>query len=169
MSLNGNAKRIKPVKFPAFDAAVYEWFLAYQDRIVMTDEVITTKAKTFRTVFQISDNEIVLDGGWLYKFNNRYNIRSLRLSGEAASRDKPAVLSFLQNIDDKLEGFDAEFVFSLDETGLYYRMQPSRTNANKKIEGHKTAKDRLTLVLCCNMTSTFKLPLYMVVMKIPAV
>ncbi|KAL0243387.1 hypothetical protein GEMRC1_005948 [Eukaryota sp. GEM-RC1] len=41
-------------------------------------------------------------------------------------------------------------------------MQPSRTNVNKKIEGHKTAKDRLTLVLCCNITGTLKLSLYIV-------
>ncbi|KAL0244486.1 hypothetical protein GEMRC1_008570 [Eukaryota sp. GEM-RC1] len=90
-SSSGVRKRIRPVKFPAFDASLYEWFMTFQDRIV-TDAVILDKATTFRISFNISDEELKLTNGWLEKFKKRYNIQSLRISGEAASADKTGVL-----------------------------------------------------------------------------
>ena len=50
----------------------------------------------------------------------------------------------------------------MDEAALFYKMLPSFTYflpSEKNPHGTKQQKDRVTVILCCNMTGTHKLPL----------
>jgi hypothetical protein len=49
-------------------------------------------------------------------------------------------------------------VYNMDETGLFYRMAPSRTIAQRQIEGSKKDKTRITVALTSNTTGDDKLP-----------
>ena len=58
-----------------------------------------------------------------------------------------------------------EQLYNCDETGLCYRMLPSRTLASrseKEASGMKNQKDRVTLMACCNTTGTHILPLMLI-------
>lgn len=66
---------------------------------------------------------------------------------------------------DKLDKYQLENIFNMDETGLLYRALPTRTYVSRSegdrqnIRGTKAlkAKDRATLVLCTNVTGTCKI------------
>lgn len=55
--------------------------------------------------------------------------------------------------------YEPRNVFNADETGLYWRAIPDGTLSFKKTEaaGMKMPKDRVTLLLACNMDGTEKL------------
>ena len=58
-----------------------------------------------------------------------------------------------------LDGFDENDVFNTDETGLFYRATPDRSLVLSKEEckdGRKS-KERLTVLLCSNLTETEQL------------
>ena len=52
-------------------------------------------------------------------------------------------------------------VFNADETGLYWRLLPDKTHAfrGEVCTGTKRPKDRVTVLVCANMTGTEKCPL----------
>ena len=76
---------------------------------------------------------------------NRHGIRGLRLQGEKLSADTTL-----------------EQIYNCDETGLYYRMLPTRTLAaktEKNASGMKKQKERVTLMACSNGSGSHKLSL----------
>ena len=46
----------------------------------------------------------------------------------------------------------------MDETGLFYRLEPDRTLATKWLSGRKKNKERLSVALCANANGSHKLP-----------
>ncbi|KAL0239463.1 hypothetical protein GEMRC1_009571 [Eukaryota sp. GEM-RC1] len=121
-----------------------------------------TKAALFRNQCSVTEDQLKVGRGWLKSFKKRCNITSKKSSGEVVSANKTAAKEFLESIDEVIGDYDGDYIFNLDETGLFFRMQPDRSNSTKKLDGRKSIKDRVTLVLCCNMTGTAKLPLYFI-------
>ena len=60
-----------------------------------------------------------------------------------------------------LQRIDPSDVFNADETGTYRRLMPNKTHAvsGETCTGGKKSKERITLLVCANMTGTEKLPL----------
>jgi hypothetical protein len=87
--------------------------------------------------------------GWFEKFKKCAYHHSLRLSGEAAS----IFLDELQKIVIK-GAYSPKQIFSVDETGLFWKLMPSCTfisEEENKVPGHKVSKDHLTLLLGRNV------------------
>ena len=59
-------------------------------------------------------------------------------------------------VNDLLEVYDAEDVYNLDETGLFYRLGPNSTLGSGSIYGLKQSKERISIALCCNASGTDK-------------
>ncbi len=101
--------------------------------------------------------------GWLWRWQKRHGITKHKIVGEKRSADKDSAAQFpprlLEFLADK-ELVD-EQVYNADESGLFYRMLPNSTLAQKnditKSEGYKLAKDRVTLLFCVNKTGTHKM------------
>lgn len=56
-------------------------------------------------------------------------------------------------------------IFNADETGLNYKMLPSKTSAAKadrEAPGAKKSKERVTVLTCANVSGSFKLPLLVI-------
>ena len=50
----------------------------------------------------------------------------------------------------------------MDETGIFYNMLPNFSyclESETETHGIKQSKDRVTAILCCNLTGTHKLPI----------
>ena len=45
----------------------------------------------------------------------------------------------------------------MDETGLFYRLEPDQTLATHRLAGRKKDKERLTIALCANADGSHKL------------
>ena len=48
-------------------------------------------------------------------------------------------------------------IFNIDETGLFWKLQPDRSLATKQTSGGKKSKDRITIALCANGDGSEKL------------
>ena len=86
------------------------------------------------------------------------------MQGEKVSADTTKVEPFKKELQELLEreALTLEQLYNCDETGLCYRMLPSKTLASrseKEASGMKNQKDRVTLMACCNATGTHRLPL----------
>lgn len=80
---------------------------------------------------------------------------------EAASTDEEGAEKFKVEFAELMEeeGCLPQLMSSVDETGLSWKM-PRRTYITKDeitLPGHKSVKDRLTLLLGCNASGDFKL------------
>jgi len=100
--------------------------------------------------------------GWFEKFKKRSGIHGVVRHGEAVSANQKATEEFVQDFSDyvKGNGFIPQHVFNCDETGLFWKKMPRRTNITKEekaLLGHKPMKDRLTLLLCGNASGDFKI------------
>ncbi|CAF1991471.1 unnamed protein product [Rotaria magnacalcarata] len=97
--------------------------------------------------------------GWLEKFRNRHTISFRTINGESASVDDSTVEEWTQRLSTILDGFNENDVFNAAETGLFYRATPDRSLVLSKEECKcgKKSKERLTVLLCSNLTGTEKL------------
>lgn len=65
----------------------------------------------------------------------------------------------------KDSGYSYDQIYNCDETGLNYKMLPSKTLASrqeKSSPGHKRSKERLTVMACSNAFGKHKLPLMVI-------
>ena len=60
-------------------------------------------------------------------------------------------------IKDLIEEYDPVDVFNMDETGLFYRMEPNQSLATHQLSSKKQHKERLTIALTSNMDGNIKL------------
>ncbi|KAM3304556.1 hypothetical protein P3S67_011422 [Capsicum chacoense] len=95
-------------------------------------------------------------------FKSSHGIKQYRRFGESGSVNMEAMESNLQSIREKLDQFAKKDVFNMDETGLFFRLQPDHSLATKQLEGKKQDKERLTVVICCNEDGSEKIPLWII-------
>ncbi|MBA0653495.1 hypothetical protein Goklo_020665 [Gossypium klotzschianum] len=60
--------------------------------------------------------------GWLERFKARHEIKSYRRFGESDSVVMETIEDALPQIRAKLENFDWEDIYNMDETDLFYRL-----------------------------------------------
>ena len=150
------------------DRALYLWFV--QQRSIgmpISGPILCEKAKQFNEQLHVQEATtppFTVSSGWLWCFCNRHGIRGLRLQGEKLSADTEAPEPFKKQLQDIMEreGLTLEQVYNCDETGVYYRMLPTKTLAaktEKHPSGMKKQKERVMLMGCSNATGSHKLPL----------
>ncbi|XP_050712598.1 tigger transposable element-derived protein 7-like [Eriocheir sinensis] len=110
----------------------------------------------------VSRAELMCSEGWLWRFKRRHGIVKRAVSGEVLSADEAAVPPFVNRLrelreDENLHEFQ---IYNADETGLFWRTLPRSTQASKdltSVPGHKTVKDRLSILVCANADGSHKL------------
>src|SRR2546421_6192236 len=100
--------------------------------------------------------------GWLQKFKKRNGIRQEKLDGEEASADHNAIAECLPLLQDKCSRYSPDRIYNMDETGLFYRLEPDRTLATRRLAGRKKNKERLSIALCANADRYHKLNLLII-------
>eukprot|EP00058_Branchiostoma_floridae_P025528 XP_002611018.1 hypothetical protein BRAFLDRAFT_233515 [Branchiostoma floridae] len=96
--------------------------------------------------------------GWLESFKNRHNIT-------IGSKGVGVVQNWADKIADIMTSYSAEDIYSMEETGLFFRGTTS-SQVTALLEGDhsyfsraKQAQDSLTIVLCANMAGEKEKPL----------
>ncbi|XP_039298512.1 tigger transposable element-derived protein 6-like [Nilaparvata lugens] len=97
--------------------------------------------------------------GWLSNFKNRHSITFKKICGESASVDSTVCNEWTDKLKELLNGYEPKDIFNTDETGLSYKCLPDRTLTfrNEKWHGGKHSKERITVLLACNMDGSQKL------------
>ena len=144
------------------DAALFQWFTAARAQSVpISGEVL--KAKAEELALQLDSTEPWnCSDGWLSRWKNRHNITYKTVSGENAAVDQEICDDWKKTIlEPLLDRYNPNDIFNADETGLFWRLLPDKTHAvrGETCSGGKKSKERITLLVCANMSGTEKLPL----------
>ena len=118
-----------------------------------------------RELSRTQGREFTLTDGWLSCWKVRNNIIFKKEQGEKADADVGAATTWKEDVLTSITtNFHADDIFNADETGLYYRGYPEKGHCVKgsSLSGGKKAKDRITVLLCANMSGTEKYPLLVV-------
>nr|XP_020660653.1 tigger transposable element-derived protein 1-like [Pogona vitticeps] len=129
--------------------------------VTVDNNVLCRKALTLYEDFSKGSPEtndskpFIASRGWLHRFRNRFGLRSVKLTEEAAPAEDDAVATFPEELKELIEekGYHPKQVFSCNETGLFWKKMPERTyiqKCAKQAPGCQLWKDRLTLILCGN-------------------
>ena len=125
--------------------------------------ILMERAKMFAEEFGHKD--WAPSQGWFHRFCKRYIVKSKKLFGEAAAADTEAKEKWLnEEWPEICERFRADNIFKADETALYFRMLSDKTLAfsDDKGAGGKKNKERVSILLCCNMSGSDKLKPFMI-------
>ena len=154
---NLNVKKNRKPKFPHLESALFEWVLRYENVATITDGILLEKAKQFGQKMNIQDHNFTYSSCWLGRFKARYNISLRNKEGESESADLTLINSELPRLKEKIKKYDLNDVFNFDETALFYRLEPDKTLASRRVQGKKKNKERITIGLCTNATGKTKL------------
>ena len=158
---------VRDVHFGELDRACYLWFVQQRTKgAPVSGPLIQEKSlQLFPQLYpHLESDSFKASSGWLQKFCNRHAIKAVTLQGESLSADVSAVEPFrlqLQFIM-RAEGYTSNQVFNADETGIYWRMIPSKSlvlHEETNAKNFQLSKDRVTLLACANASGTCRLPL----------
>lgn len=142
---------------------LYKWFeLQRSKNCPISAEIIKAKARAiFNEMNPTNENTFVASNGWFDNFKRRFGIRILTISGEKLSADLTHITPFIHRLlGQMLEmNISENKLYNADESGLYFRMLPTKTYAiatEKSAPGRKTPKERITFMLTANADGSHK-------------
>ena len=143
-------------RYGQLEEALRLWFGSIHSRnLAISDEMLRVKAKKFGEVMGITG--LTYSSGWLQGFKKRHGIKIRVIHGEAASVDMEVVEEGQRNLRDALHEYAPANIYNMDETGLFFRLEPNKTLATGSVSGTKKSKERITIALCSNADGTDKL------------
>lgn len=126
-------------------------------RVPLSSRIIQEKAKRLFESLNTNEETVSFQAskGWFENFKKRFSLHNVKITGESASADHEAANRYPTELKQLIEskGYHPDQVFNADETGLFWKRMPARTfvsQTERSAPGFKAAKDRLTLLFCCN-------------------
>lgn len=157
-------KRIRNGKYANLDKAVITFVTqARQNRIPINGTIIQAKAKQLGELLNIQN--FSASAGWLQRLKKRAGLKWKCLTGDAAEADEEEAASWLINVFQPLMAqYNENDVFNADEGALFFKCLPGKTMAlkNENCKNEKKSKERITMMVGCNMTGTEKLPMFVI-------
>ncbi|XP_040175348.1 tigger transposable element-derived protein 6-like [Anopheles arabiensis] len=162
---NGNLRRNRGAGFPHVERCVLEWIHQQFDQsLPMEGPTIKAQAKLFSIKLGIED--FCASNGWLHGFKKRHGISFNRSQHEEFRRTLPTGpdglgADWASRFTALLDECDSSDIYSLVETGLFYSCLPEQIDhyQGKDCRHGEHGKDRVTVLLCGNVTGTDKLPI----------
>lgn len=155
---NPERKRQRTGKAADVESALAVWFSNSRGRDVpLSGPVLQEKAQELAK--KLNKPNFKATTGWFCRWKTRNGVVYKRLHGEKKDADISNADRWLTDVLPSLfNEYKPEDIFNCDETGIYYRAMPDGTLAHKTeaTSGSKTAKDRITALVCANMTGTDK-------------
>lgn len=163
LSSPSNAKKVKrfrQAEHPTLEKCLFTWFVQCREKHVpISGPVLQKKAEQFARKMNIPVENFAASNGWLGNFKKRYDLHFKSVCGESAAVDTEKCDTWKSELPTLLENYRPEDIFNADETGLFFKCLPNKTLAlkNDDCHGGKNSKERVTVLLCTNMTGTEKL------------
>jgi hypothetical protein len=163
--VNSKKKRQKDPTMPEVDEALLQWFTAARAQsIPISGKVLKTMTEEMSQK-KDPQSDWKCSSGWLSRWKERHNVSYRSVCGENASVNQEVCTDWKENVlQPLLEKYSPDDVFNADETGLYWRLLPDKTHAvvGEKCTGGKLSNERVTALVCANMSGTEKRPLFVI-------
>jgi len=155
--------------FPELEKRLFDWIDAgHHMTLTLPPNIICHKAKLIASAMEIPEENFKASWGWFARFHHRFGLNNANIFGEEGEVDKsdPKIIKALQELGSVIDQYDPSCVYNMDETGLFFHLIPRHTvllpsEDVSTVQGKK-AKDRVTLVICCNATGTERVPITMI-------
>ena len=164
-------RRVRKSKYHEMEEMLWEWYKetsAQPGGEVLTNTKICNKALELASQLGMSDFKA--NGGWVCRFRQRRGIyRSPAAKLAKVKPQAPANPDLIEHwttaiLPDIMKKYNPNDIFIAHETGLFFRCTPDTMLplVGERCTGGKLAKERLTVMLVCNMSGSEKLPLLVV-------
>ena len=111
------------------DEATCEWYQKARIKSTDSNDRTNVAKKAKRAREELEPIEITASNGWLDRFKKRFAIKNKVISGEAGGVREETVTSWQERFPDIFCSFSPENIFSMDETGQFFRTLPNRSLA----------------------------------------
>ncbi|XP_031340904.1 tigger transposable element-derived protein 4-like [Photinus pyralis] len=156
-SINVKVKKMRKSVHDEVDRALLIWFSQQRrNNVTISGAILRTKAEEFGK--KVQDN-FVCSEGWVERWKARHNICSGKILGEASDVNTEVVDNWISTVWPTIkEEYSENDVFNADETGLFFKLTPDKTLKfrGEKCVGGKLSKERITVLVCANMSGTEK-------------
>ena len=159
-NISSDNKRMRYSNYPEIEESLIMWFnnTIVRPNITMDGPLMKAQALKFATLHGIQDFKA--SNGWLDAFRKRNNISFKNVNGEAGLVDNSLIQNYKKVVlPNLLKDYNSDNIFNADETALFYKAMPNKTMIYKNMQANhvKVNKERLSLLLCANMSGTEKL------------
>ena len=147
-------KRNRHGKCHKINEILFEWYKRcyashiYPNGVVLKEEAMTIKEQLQNSDF---DNFITWDI-WLDCWKTTYSVKERRIVGEAGDVSTKTVTSWMERINELIEGYPLENIWNMDESGCFFKALPDKglVEKGKQAKGGKKSKQRLTVAFFVN-------------------
>lgn len=155
---NPERKRQRTRKAADVESALTIWFSNSRGHDVpLSGPVLQEKAQELAQ--KLNKPDFRATNGWFCRWKSCTGVVYKRIHGEKKDADMSAADRWITDVlPSLLNDYKPEDIYNCDGSGIYYRAMPGGTLAHKieAISGSKKAKDRITVLVCANMTGTEK-------------
>ena len=90
--------------------------------MVLTNDLLMEKAQELarKHPHLVDDSSVQFTKGWVQRFRERYNIKFVKLHGEAASAPDAEVGRARSMIEDLVRRYHPSLIYNMDEAGLFW-------------------------------------------------
>jgi hypothetical protein len=120
-------QRLRPCQFEDVDAALFAWLKQIRSHnVTINGPLLMTKAEELAK--SLGHSEWKCNVAWLDRFKKRHDIVFKAVCGESAAVDAFQCDEWIvKKLPALLSGHDENDIFNADETGLFWRMMPTKT------------------------------------------
>ena len=146
--------RTKEALHPEVEKAIAIWMKQLISKsIPISGNLIKSKAAEFAVRLEINDFKPT--DGYVRDLKKRQTIAFTNLRGESDSVDIDKIENWIPKLKEIIKGYDASEIFKCDETGLFWKLLPTKTFSFNDSSKKGTKKyDRVTVLLFTNMNGT---------------
>ncbi|KFZ10644.1 hypothetical protein V501_05089 [Pseudogymnoascus sp. VKM F-4519 (FW-2642)] len=155
--------RIRSGFWPELEEVLWHWQLRIEARgAFTTGEILREKAReVWRQLPHYSNKpEPEFSTRWLEKFKKRHGIQARFQHGEAGST--PDVEEAMEKLRLITLQYKEEDIYNMVETGLFWRMRPSRGLLSQSMPGNRKEKARISVILCTNAIGEDRIQLWFI-------
>ncbi|XP_060069391.1 jerky protein homolog-like [Ylistrum balloti] len=126
----GNDRKLLWVRSPSeeLNELKWDWFQRIRaQHIPVSGPILQERALIYTQEQGITETDFKASDGWLQRFRKRLNISFANICDESASVSQDVVSEWKDKLLNIICGYDARDIYSMDETGLFFRSLPDKT------------------------------------------